>query len=92
MGRIAVNELAMREALEVHPEVLAEAIQTILRREGMAMPYEQLKDLTRGKQVTQEDITKFIDGLSVDKLIKAELHKLRATSYTGLARKLATHV
>lgn len=89
LGRIAVNEAAMRQELENHPELLAEAIQTILRREGIATPYEKLKELTRGKQVTQEDITAFIDGLDVDKRIKAELHKLRATNYTGLAAKLA---
>ena len=72
----------MTQALEAHPEVLAEAIQTILRRDGLAMPYEKLKELTRGKTVTQEDITVFIDSLEINDKIKQELHKLRATNYT----------
>ncbi|MEK7615807.1 MAG: adenylosuccinate lyase [Patescibacteria group bacterium] len=91
LGRIAVNQDAMREELEQHPELLAEAIQTILRREGVTMPYEQLKELTRGKQITQQDITKFIDSLNVDGKTRQELHKLRTTNYTGLASKLATY-
>ncbi len=89
LSRISVNGIAMREELERHPELLAEAIQTILRREGIPMPYEQLKELTRGKQITQADITAFIDSLDVSGKIKQELHKLRATNYTGIASKLA---
>ena len=89
LSRISVNGIAMREELERHPELLAEAIQTILRREGISMPYEQLKELTRGKQITQADITAFIDSLDVSGKIKQELHKLRATNYTCIASKLA---
>lgn len=88
-GKIKVNEDKVREDLRAHPEVVAEAIQTILRREGAAMPYEELKKLTRGKQVTMEDFAKFIDGLSVSDAVKQELKAITPESYTGLAEKLA---
>src|SRR3989338_9546249 len=51
LGKILVNERAMLEALQAHPEVIAEAIQTVLRKEGVEVPYEKLKKLTRGKEV-----------------------------------------
>lgn len=88
LDRIDVNESAMRKALEAHPEVLAEAIQTILRREGVPMPYEKLKALTRGKTVTMQDIHVFIDGLKVSDTMKRELKALTPETYTGLAEKL----
>ena len=90
LSRITINEQKVREDLQKHPEVIAEAIQTILRREGVVMPYEQLKQLTRGRQVSMKDFEKFIDGLNVDKKIKAELKKIRPENYTGLAAKLAS--
>lgn len=89
LGKVNVNESAMLEDLEAHPEVLAEAIQTVLRREGVEVPYEKLKDLTRGKQVTLNDFAKFIDGLSVDDKVKKHLKSLRPETYTGLAEKIA---
>jgi adenylosuccinate lyase len=72
-----------------HPEVLAEAIQTVLRVADVEMPYEKLKALTRGKQVTMEDFATFIDGLEIGPEIKARLKALRPQNYTGLAGKLA---
>ncbi len=89
LERIAVNEVAMREELERHPELLAEAIQTILRREGIAMPYEKLKELTRGKVITMEDISKFINELDITDRIKKELHALSPSSYLGISSKIA---
>jgi Adenylosuccinate lyase C-terminal. len=65
-----VNTEAMRAALQTHPEVLAEAIQTVLRREGVEIPYEKLKNLTRGKQVALEDFVTFIDGLDIGADVK----------------------
>ena len=88
-GKISVNENALREALTAHPEVLAEAIQTILRVANVEMPYEKLKDLTRGKQVTMADFAVFIDGLDVAPDVKARLKTLRPENYTGLAGQLA---
>lgn len=88
-GKISVNEAALRDALEAHPEVLAEAIQTALRVANVEMPYEKLKELTRGKQVTLKDLATFIDGLDIGPELKAQLRKLRPETYTGLAGTLA---
>lgn len=89
LSRIVVNKERMLKDLNAHPEVIAEAIQTILRREGVAMPYEKLKELTRGKEVTLADIREFIKSLSVNDNIKKELLKITPENYIGLASKLA---
>lgn len=89
LSRIDINEKRMAADLDARPEVLAEAIQTILRREGVAMPYEKLKALTRGRQVSLEDIHGFIDSLEIDAKIKAEMKNLTPQNYIGLAPKLA---
>lgn len=88
-GKISVNEAALRDAFAMHPEVLAEAIQTVLRVADVEMPYEKLKALTRGKQVTMQDLATFIDGLDVDPAMKTRLKALRPETYTGLAGVLA---
>ena len=88
LSRISVNQKKIRKALENHPEVITEAIQTILRREGVAMPYEKLKELTRGKVVTLPDIHIFIKNLKVSDKVKKELLKITPENYTGLASKL----
>ena len=90
LSKISVNEIKIKEDLIAHPEVITEAIQTILRREGVAMPYEKLKDLTRGKQVTLEDIHNFINSLTINDKIKKELLKITPENYIGLASKLAS--
>lgn len=89
LGKIAVNEEMMLEALQNNPEILAEAIQTVLRREGVAVPYEKLKALTRGKKATLEDFATFIDSLDIKDAVKKELKALRPENYTGLAEKIA---
>ncbi|MDR3642191.1 MAG: adenylosuccinate lyase [Candidatus Doudnabacteria bacterium] len=89
LSRITINEPKVKEALNSHPEVVAEAIQTILRREGVKMPYEQLKELTRGKQISLADIHSFIDGLDVSPKVKMELKAFTPENYIGLASKLA---
>ncbi|MEK7190444.1 MAG: adenylosuccinate lyase [Patescibacteria group bacterium] len=89
LGRIAVNKERVLEDLNNHPEVITEAIQTILRREGVEMPYEKLKDLTRGKNISLADIHKFIDNLEISDKVKKELKKITPENYTGLASKLA---
>ena len=88
-GKVGVNEQALRDALGAHPEVLAEAIQTVLRVADVEMPYEKLKALTRGKEVTMEDLAAFIDGLDIGPEMKARLRALRPETYTGLAGMLA---
>mgnify|MGYP001582590772 CR=1 FL=1 len=89
MGKVSVNKKAMLESLRAHPEVLAEAIQTALRREGVAVPYEKLKELTRGRQVTLADFAKFINGLDISDKTKKRLKALRPETYIGLAGKIA---
>ncbi|OGG71180.1 adenylosuccinate lyase [Candidatus Kaiserbacteria bacterium RIFCSPHIGHO2_12_FULL_53_13] len=89
LGKINVNAQAMLEDLQAHPEVLAEAFQTVLRREGVEVPYEKLKELTRGKQVTLADFSEFIDGLSVSDEVKKRLKALRPENYIGLAVEIA---
>lgn len=88
LGRIEVNREKTLEALNSHPEVITEAIQTILRREGVPMPYEKLKALSRGKSLNKKDIEKFIDQLPVKENIKKELKKITPANYTGLAANL----
>jgi adenylosuccinate lyase len=89
LGKISVNTDAMFAALQTHPEVLAEAIQTVLRREGVEVPYEKLKSLTRGRQVTLEDFATFIDGLDIGADVKKRLKVLRPENYIGLAAEIA---
>src|SRR3989344_431791 len=89
LEKLSVNEEAVRSDLTAHPEVLAEAIQTVLRKEGVEVPYEKLKALTRGKQVTLEDFAQFIDTLAVNENVKKGLKQLRPENYLGLAEKLA---
>ncbi len=92
LGRLAVNGQKAREDLENHPEIIAEAIQTILRREGIAMPYEKLKDLTRGRKTTIDDLRKFIDDLDVSGKVKEELKKVTPLNYIGLSEKLVEEI
>ncbi|MDO8802905.1 MAG: adenylosuccinate lyase [Elusimicrobiota bacterium] len=89
LSRAAVDEAAARAELELHPEVLAEGIQTILRREGETGPYELLSKFTRGRAVTAAGLRKFIDGLKLKPAIKAELKRLSPLNYTGLSEKIA---
>lgn len=89
LDKLAVNRTHLLEAIQAHPEVLAEAVQTILRRVGYPQPYEVLKGLTRGRALTLEDLWTFIESLEVDAAVKAELRALTPESYVGLAARLA---
>ncbi len=85
LGKILLNKTALHNDLENNWVVVAEAIQTILRREGYPKPYEALKELTRTNDViTSEKIWKFIDTLNVSDAIKAELKKISPHNYTGI--------
>ncbi len=88
LSKIVIDEKKVIAELEEHPEVIAEAIQTILRRENIKMPYEQLKEVTRGKRVMLSELYTFIDGLQISDDIKKELKQITPTNYTGLARIL----
>jgi adenylosuccinate lyase len=84
LDKLLLNEKQLLSDLENNWMVVAEAIQTILRREGFAQPYEALKDLTRGKDtVTKADIHRFIDSLAVSEKIKDELKAITPQGYTG---------
>lgn len=85
LSKIEVNEHKVAEELENHPEVISEAIQTLLRREGAEMPYEQLHELTRGRKITMDDFRTFIDGLNVSEEVKKELRQITPMNYTGIA-------
>ena len=89
LAKLRADADRLRDALRDHPEVLAEAVQTILRREGYPESYEALKRLTRGAAPTLETIHAFVDSLDIREDVKAELRALRPEKYTGLAVKLA---
>jgi len=91
LGKLDMNVDRVTEDLENRPEVIAEAVQTILRRENVSGAYEQLKDLTRGKKVTMDDFGMFIAGLDVSDSVKEELRAINPRSYTGLADKLVDY-
>ena len=73
-------------------EVLAEAVQTVMRRYGLPEPYEQLKALTRGQGITRDSMHAFIDSLALPAAAKKELLGLAPATYTGLARELAEKI
>ena len=88
LSKVVPNEAVMHEELEATPEVIGEAVQTILRREGHEDAYERVKELTRGRQVTIEDFRELFDDLDVDEGTRAELRALTPDGYTGLAAEL----
>jgi adenylosuccinate lyase len=85
LDKLILNEEAIRADLEDNWVVVAEAIQTILRREGCAKPYEALKDLTRTHaRMTRETMAEFIESLEVSRAVKDELLKITPENYTGI--------
>lgn len=84
LGKIEVNEITIRQDLENNWAVVAEGIQTILRREGYPNPYEALKMLTRkNEKITQTGIQEFISSLNVSEKVKQELRAITPYNYTG---------
>lgn len=88
LDRIAANEDKMRADLDAHREVIAEGAQTILRASGFADAYESLKSLTRGKGISRQDFTAWVETLAVDESVKARLRTLSPFTYLGLAEQL----
>ena len=85
LRKLLLNEQAIKADLDGCWSVVAEAIQTILRREAYPHPYEALKALTRTNEaITEESISKFIDTLEVSEAVKQELHKISPSNYTGI--------
>jgi adenylosuccinate lyase len=92
LQKLEVNEPALAADLDAAWEVLAEPIQTVMRRYGLPNPYERLKDLTRGKVITRESIREFILALDVPPTERERLLAMTPASYTGLAATLAARV
>lgn len=85
LSKLLLNEAAIQHDLEQNWAVVAEAIQTILRREAYPNPYEKLKELTRGNtHITRESIHQFIGQLDVDDTLKEELRAISPSNYTGV--------
>ncbi|SDY66479.1 adenylosuccinate lyase [Nitrosomonas sp. Nm33] len=93
LSKLEINSTRLQQDLQDSWEVLAEPIQTVMRRYGIANPYEQLKALTRGKAgITQETLHQFIDSLDIPAVDKKRLLELTPQNYTGLASFLAARI
>ena len=92
IGKLQVNATRIDEDLNDSWEVLAEPIQTIMRRYGIAEPYEKLKALTRGQAITPTVLAKFIDSLDLPPEVKTSLRAMTPASYTGNAAYQAQNI
>ena len=92
LDKLELEPARLAEDLEAAWEVLAEAVQTVMRRHGLPNPYEQLKALTRGKGITREAMTGFIQGLALPDEVKQRLLAMTPGSYTGKAAELARRI
>ncbi|WP_435317598.1 adenylosuccinate lyase [Haloarchaeobius sp. TZWSO28] len=88
LAKVVPNEHVMREDLQETPEIIGEAVQTILRREGDTAAYERVKELTRGKRVTIEDFYDLFDDLDVSEDVREELKALTPEGYVGVGSDL----
>jgi adenylosuccinate lyase len=89
LAKLEANQAAIEADLDSSWEVLAEPIQTVMRRYGIENPYEQLKSLTRGRQIRAEDLAGFIASLDIPAEARKSLQQLTPGSYTGIAAGLA---
>jgi len=94
LSRVAVNKAKLGDELEQHYELLAEPVQTVMRKYDIPNPYEKLKDFTRGKaSVNKSEFQEFIDKLDgLPESEKKRLKELSPQTYTGFAAKLAKDV
>jgi adenylosuccinate lyase len=92
LNKLEANPAALRADLEATWEVLAEAVQTVMRRYGLPEPYEQLKALTRGKGITRESMRQFIEQLAIPEAERQRLLALAPWTYTGKAAELARRI
>jgi len=88
ISKLEVNEQSLLNELDNNWELLAEPIQTVMRRYGIEKPYEKLKELTRGKKVNAEVISEFIDNLELPQSAKDQLKQLSPQAYIGDAIRL----
>src|SRR5262249_44001112 len=92
LHKLQVNPERLGADLDGSWEVLAEAVQTVMRRYGLPEPYEQLKALTRGQGITRESMRRFIETLPLPGDAKQQLIALTPATYIGLAERLARDV
>lgn len=92
MSKLEINPAALNADLDQNWEVLAEPIQTVMRRYGIEKPYEKLKELTRGQRVTGEGMREFVAKLDIPEAAKQELLALTPHTYTGYAAELAKKI
>ncbi len=92
LNKLEVNPARLAEDLDATWEVLAEPVQTVMRRYGVENPYEQLKELTRGKGISKEALREFINGLSIPQQAKEQLLAMTPANYIGRAAELARKI
>ena len=92
LNKLEVNPARIAEDLDATWEVLAEPVQTVMRRHGIANPYEQLKELTRGKGISKEVLRRFIEDLQIPQPAKDLLLEMTPANYVGLAAELARKI
>jgi adenylosuccinate lyase len=92
IGRVSIDEAAIKKDLEDAWEVLAEPVQTVMRKAGIENPYEKMKELSRGKRITQEGLHSFINSLGLPEEDKKRLLELEPLTYIGKAVDLIKHI
>lgn len=92
LGKLDVDAERLDDDLETCPEVLAEAVQTVMKRYGLPDPYEQLKAFTRGQRITRENLAEFISGLDLPDEAKQRLSAMTPRDYIGAAAELARRI
>ena len=92
LGKLELNQVRLQEDLDTSWEVLAEPIQTVMRRYGIEKPYEKLKALTRGNSIDQQTIKTFVEDLDIPDQAKADLIAMLPGSYTGNAAQQAKNI
>lgn len=92
IGKLKLNDDKLARDLNNAWEVLAEPIQTVMRKAGIEKPYEKLKELTRGQRIDQETIRNFIEGLNLSAEDKKRLLKMTPSSYTGMADQIVEYL
>jgi adenylosuccinate lyase len=92
LNKLEVNPARLADDLDATWEVLAEPVQTVMRRYGIENPYEQLKELTRGKGISKDALRDFINGLAIPQTAKNQLLAMTPANYIGIAEQLARKI
>jgi len=92
LGKLEADAERMHADLDANWELLAEPVQTVMRRHGVANPYERLKELTRGKRVSRAEMRAFVESLGLPEAATAELMSMTPWTYTGMAAELARRI